>query len=258
MRKCLRSAGPEGARLLRAVQCLEKSGLSLNQALCRVLLDASYEGAIRQAAARVLALSNTAAPVQALTRRFLEEDNRAELIEIAKLIRELRMPLAVPALIQALDASKLDTREAAAYALGFPDCGMRAVQALSRVLTDSSELAHVRGLAAESLHGQRKAIPVLLSVLSDPAVEVRFWAVWALGTAAGRMDPTVMSALGRKLTDQSVYPGWWSVARGALAVLGTSVPSGSQYRQQFDHELARVSSDVDVSPEDRRWAEFWG
>jgi hypothetical protein len=223
-----------------------------------VLLDASYEGTIRQAAGRVLTLSNTAAPAQALTRRFLEEDSRAELIEIAKLVRELRMPLAVPALIQALDDSNVDRREAAAYALGFPGSGMRAVQALSRVLTDSSELPHVRGLAAESLHGQRKAVPVLLSVLSDPAVEVRFWAVWALGTAAGRMDPTVMSTLEPKLTDQSMHPGWWSVAREALAVLGTSAPSGSQYQQQFDHELARVSSDVNVSPEDRRWAEFWG
>ena len=147
----------------------------------------------------------------------------------------------------------------------------RAVNALVRVLSDDTQPAALRGMAAESLDGQVGAFRALMAGLSDPVVEVRFWSVWSLGgllhsaRRAGRTSrgpyhrAEVISALEKMLADNSVYMGgWWSVSKEALAILGWPSGSESRHAQQFQTELDRISNDSAASEEDRRWAEFWG
>jgi HEAT repeat protein len=107
----------------------------------------------------------------------------------------------------------------------------------------------------------KASIPPLISVLSDPDVRIRFWAVFALGSIRNRRtwrhtDRSVVAALESVLSDDAIPPGnWWSVGREALAMLGRLDPPESRYQEQLDREIQRVRSDPDASPEDRRWAE---
>ena len=125
-----------------------------------------------------------------------------------------------------------------------------------RALADQSQPQPVREEAAESLAYSHyaPAISVLIPVLDDPDVRIRFWAVFALGGICRfRADPRAVAALERMLGDQEVPPGnWWSVGREALAMLAPMLP---EYRVKLQVETERVRSDPDSSPDDRRWAE---
>jgi hypothetical protein len=121
----------------------------------------------------------------------------------------------------------------------------------------------VREEAAESLAYSHyaQAIPPLISVLGEPDVRIRFWAVFALGgigqwqtyAPAGRADPRVIEALEGMLADGEVTSGnWWSVGREALAMLGKLNP---KYGAKLDSETQRVLNDPNSAPEDLRWAE---
>ncbi|MGA2434416.1 MAG: HEAT repeat domain-containing protein [Bryobacteraceae bacterium] len=133
-------------------------------------------------------------------------------------------------------------------------------------VTDVSQPVAVREEAAESLTYlySPRAIPALISVLTDPDVRVRFWAVFALGGIRNRRtykhpDRSVIPALDALLSDQAVPPGnWWSIAREALAMLGNLNPPEDRYRDQLAQEIERMINDPGASPEDRRWAEFYG
>ena len=96
---------------------------------------------------------------------------------------------------------------------------------LIRVMTDSTEDTLIRGRAAESL--QARAVPratrALIHALRDPAVEVRFWAVFALGSHPARK---AVAALEPMLADDAVLPGWWSVSREAEAMLDSLHTNG--------------------------------
>ncbi len=120
----------------------------------------------------------------------------------------------------------------------------------------------MREEAAESLAYSHyaPAIPPLISVLDEPDVTIRFWAVFALGgigqwqTFAPRKsaDSRAIEALEKMLPDEEVPPGnWWSVGREALAMLGKLEP---RYQGKLDSETQRVLSDPNSSPEDLRWA----
>ena len=132
----------------------------------------------------------------------------------------------------------------------------RAVKALVRVVSDDTQPAGIRGMAAESLHGQVGALRALIAGLSDPVIEVRFWSVWSLGgllPTAHRV--TVIPELEKMLADNSICPGLWSVSKEALAMLGCPSGSESRHAQQLQAEVDRILNDPAASYEDRRWAE---
>jgi HEAT repeat protein len=171
---------------------------------------------------------------------------------------------AVPRLADALYDANPDRRHAAARSLGWIwPVTRRAAKALIQALLDKSQPQPVREEAAESLAYSHyaPAIPPLISVLDEPDVRIRFWAVFALGGigqwqtyAPGRngADARVIEALERMLHDGEVPPGnWWSVGREALAMLGHL---GPQYGARLDDETQRVLNDPGSSAEDLRWA----
>jgi HEAT repeat protein len=86
-----------------------------------------------------------------------------------------------------------------------------------RALSDQSQPQPVREEAAESLaySHYRPAIPVLIAVLDEGDVRMRFWAVFALGNIGQFTgDARVAPALERMLADDEAPPGnWWPVGR---------------------------------------------
>lgn len=235
-----------------------KRGFPLTTALQEIVLDPSLPAITRAKAADLLNDVDHRLPLTILTQRFWEDVDGSELMEIAKIFRFSKDPNAIPVCIQALANPKSERRFATAYALGMPQHDKRSLQALIRVLTNSAETPEVRGCAAESLGGRPEAVTALVSVLSDEAVAVRFWAVWSLGgqRISGirhRLEPL----LAAKLSDPAVYLGWWSIRCEALALLGHWDLPGTEHRMQLERELESVLQDPDASAEDRHWAGFW-
>ncbi len=259
--RCLRPAGPE---LVAILNRHERSGLALESALRRVILDPAAGWYLRGFAARVLALADARGAVGSLLDLFFVQTDKIELWETALTIEHLGDRAAVRPLAEALYDANPDRRHAAARALGcIPKAGTRAAKALVRALGDKTQPQPVREEAAESLAylGYAGAIPALILVLDEPDVRLRFWAVFALGKTGqsqiyglrGRADPRIVEALEKMLSDAEVAPGnWWSVGKEALAMLGHVDP---KYGAQFDSETARVLRDPTSSLEDRRWAE---
>jgi HEAT repeat protein len=118
-----------------------------------------------------------------------------------------------------------------AYALTFW-FEVRAPTALLPVLEDAAEAANIRGQAAEGignvLNGgladspgarslRARAIPALRQGLADPAVEVRFWCTYALGTmkATEAREELERMATG----DEALCPSMWRVCHEARDAL---------------------------------------
>ena len=79
---------------------------------------------------------------------------------------------------------------------------------------------------------------------------MRFWAVFALGgigqwRVEHGAEARLIEALKRMIPDNEVAPGWWSVGREALAMLGQLDPN---YGAKLDAETRRVLSDPSSSP----------
>jgi HEAT repeat protein len=130
-------------------------------------------------------------------------------------------------------------------------------------ISDQAQPQPVREEAAESLAylHYSPSVPILISVLDEPDVRMRFWAVFALGkiarwqTFAPRnrtAEHRIVEALEGILSDKEVPPGnWWSVGKEALAMLGELTP---EYRAELDRETERVLNEAESSKEDLRWA----
>jgi HEAT repeat protein len=262
LRKQLRRLRPAGPELVAILNRHERSGVSLESALQRVILDPAAGWYLRGFAARILALADPRV-IRSLLDLFFVQTDKIELWETALTIEHFGDRAAVRPLAEALYDSNPHRCHAAARALGWiPKAGVRAAKALIRALSDKTQPQPVREEAAESLAylGYAGAIPELISVLSEPDVRLRFWAVFALGgigqrqtyAPRGSADPRVVEALERMLSDQEVTPGnWWSVGREALAMLGHFDP---KYRAELDSETERVLGEPNSSPEDLRWA----
>jgi HEAT repeat protein len=227
--------------------------MPLEAALRRVMLDSASGWYVRGFAARVLAFGDARGVVAALLDLFFDQTDKNELWETALTLEWLGDRAAVGRLAEALYDANPDRRHAAARALGWiPKAGRRASRALIRALLDHSQPQEVREEAAESLAYLHdvSAIPALISVLEEPDVRIRFWAVFALG-GIGQADHRVVEALERMLSDEEIAPGnWWAVGREALAMLGQLEP---KYRAELDSETKRVLADEKSSPEDLRW-----
>jgi hypothetical protein len=234
-----------------------KQQRTLAGALQEMMLNPEVGWYHRGTAGKLLALADKPGTLATLLDLFYAQDDKVELWGIALTLEHIGDHNAVPRLIDALYDDNPHRRHAAARALGWIQPVTRsAARALVRALKDKSQPQPVREEAAESLAYSNcpKAIEPLISVLAEPDVRMRFWAVFALGSI-GRFneDPRVIRALQAALNDEEIPPGnWWSVGREALAMLGDLAP---EYSAQLDEEIRRVLNDANSSPEDLRWAE---
>jgi HEAT repeat protein len=225
-----------------------------------MILDPKAGWLLRATAAKLLAIADRRGTTAALLHLFSAQTEKIELWETALTIEHYGDQAAVPHLIGALYDANSHRRHAAARALGWiQPVRKRAAKALVQALLDKSQPQPVREEAAESLaySGYEKAIDPLISVLAEPDVRIRFWAVFALGSIGqwrsekDGPDPRIVQALERMLPEEVAPSNWWSVGKEALAMLGHFVP---EYGAKLDSETRRVRNDPNASPEDLRWA----
>lgn len=265
--KRLRTAQHDKRTFVQTVQRHQHTGLSLGDALRAIVGDPRAGWLTRVEAGRLLQVANPGLATEDLLEQFFSlERKKDELWEIALTLEHLRDRHAVAPLISALKDLNQGRRKAAARALGWiSKPGIRAVDALIDALSDPSQPPAVREEAAESLaylHSSR-AIPPLISGLSDSDVRIRFWAVFALGSIRNRRtfchsDRRVVPALERMLTDHAIPPGdFWSISREALSMLAGLDPPEAPYADQLNDEINRVIADPKSTAADRRWAEFY-
>jgi len=152
--------------------------------------------------------------------RALAEEDDAKRWEAATALVELSDARTVRALEKILDGEGADReRAAAAYVLGFSG-ETDAAPVLARTLAARTESAVVRAYAAEALGHLLQYETVLAEVrtailasLRDPAVEVRFWSVFAAGVLG--LQESRVHLLRLAASDQEAIEGWWSVAEEA-------------------------------------------
>ena len=142
-----------------------------------------------------------------------------------------------PLILLMLDASRsARQRQAAAYGLSFTWSGladprhMPAVgDAFVTVVQKQDETPGLRGQAAEGLaylfgpcagarHDRsqlayRKAGQELVTALSDPSAEVRFWSAFALGSMRYQAALPALQKIAR--TDKEMFSNWWTVGQEA-------------------------------------------
>jgi hypothetical protein len=104
----------------------------------------------------------------------------------------------------------------------------RATEALLTAAEREGESALVRGQAIQGIGNtlqfappgkqRQRVIPRLLGWLRDPAHEVRFWSVYAVGVLHATEARSILEELAR--TDEAMFENWWRVrdeAEDALA-----------------------------------------
>lgn len=129
----------------------------------------------------------------------------------------------------------------------------RATDALLLAAERDGESATVRGQAIEGIGntlqcappGKRLArvIPKLLGWLRDPAVEVRFWSVYAVGVLQVKEARPILEELAR--TDDAMFENWWRVRDEAADALA-SWESGGLWPDRDPAWLTQVM--VEASP----------
>jgi HEAT repeat protein len=176
-----------GREVVRRILRLERDGLPLSDALRTIISDPAAGWLARGETPRVLALSNAQLVARQLLSQFFSQEEKDELWETARTVERFGDVRCVGPLVNGLSDINLYRRQAVARALGWiPNSGTRAVNALIKALTDVSQPVAVREEAAESLAylNSSRAIGPLISVLAEPDVRIRFWAVFALGASA--------------------------------------------------------------------------
>jgi HEAT repeat protein len=222
------SVTPDTRRIAqRDVQALLDRGVTSEGDLRDVATDGDAPTLLREIALWALARLPVAGARATLAAALADPDDRIR-ASAARSLALIGDSEEVDALVDALehdDAS--DVREASAHALGLIG-DSRAVSAVSRTLVDDREEPAVRGMAAEALGdlGERSAVKPLVSALSDPAVEVRFWSAFALGRLG---DPAASPALRRLAeSDDAELPGHGSIREEAEAAAATIAQRSSE------------------------------
>jgi HEAT repeat protein len=127
----------------------------------------------------------------------------------------------------------------------------RAARPLLSVFADTSQPAELRGRAAEGIgwilgaergsKALRTQVADALSLaLKDPAVEVRFWAVYALGHLQAKSARPELERL--STTDHEECPGMWSVGDEARDVLSFWDGRGWGAEREKGPESRRISA----------------
>jgi HEAT repeat protein len=131
----------------------------------------------------------------------------------------LKHPDAIPPLAKTLaEDGDNEVRTAVAYALGYLG-DSQALEPLVQILQNPEEPSRLRGMTAEALAniGDHAAVGPLCDVLNDESVEVRYWAVFALGRVGDMMNLPQLERLA--FMDAEVLLGWGSVkAEAAKAI----------------------------------------
>lgn len=266
--KLMRRSEHKSLELAKLVRLRQIPNCSLAAVLNAISTDASAGWFIRGSAATLLVRAGEASIINTLLTQFRNQRSKEDLWETALTMERLGDLRLVPPLRMALRDANPERRHAAARALGWiPRSGRRAELALRRVIVDPDQPHEVREEAAESLAycGSHRSIGALLSTLREADVRLRFWAVFALGNICQRLhgNESARSAgvagLESMLADSEVPPGnWWPVRREALAALGSIVPQLKNYHARLLGEIQAILADPNATPEDRRWAEFYG
>jgi HEAT repeat protein len=243
---------------------LQREGLPLKEALYRIVKTAGAGRDVRGGAAAALLHAGHLDCVDILVNDFFSATDLQLIWEAGQSLETAGAKRAVGPLSRALHDPDPERRYVAAHVLGWLE-DQRAVVPLVRSLEDPEQLELVRGECAESLAYLRstRAIPVLIRSLKDPSVHVRFWSVFALGSTKEPSwgpikDRRVKPALESMLQDSAVLPSYWSVGREALGLLGCGLPPGNRYEAQLRVEIKQVLGNPKASPEDRKWAEWYG
>lgn len=143
------------------------------------------------------------------------EKNKLLIWESAKALRSLGSKKSTPGLIFLLRNASVDEhRIAAAYALAQTQDPI-VVEALIETLGNKSEPPRLRGQAAEALAYLRasSSFDVLFASLKDPAVEVRFWSVFALGELRDKRAVIELNRIA--VQDPGILPGWGTLKKEA-------------------------------------------
>lgn len=145
----------------------------------------------------------------------LKDPNPPLRAEAGLALGTLNIQQAVQPLIVALQEDEdVKVRTAAAYGLGLLGDN-HAVEPLVNKLADQNEDPQVRGQAAEALSDIRdnRAVTPLIAALRDTSVEVRFWAVFALGQLGDRQALPELERLAA--TDEAILSGWGALNKEA-------------------------------------------
>jgi HEAT repeat protein len=202
--------------------------------------------ALEQLAASDSALVRNLGSVSASAQRAVEvirqrpdatQVSQDSLSELLTIVRDWQLPLAVrkaafhmlgkqqkEQAIPVLSAILLDREEeavlrrAAAIALGAM-ANQRSIRPLTQLLVDSEEELGLRATVAKALAdvGDNSAEDAMIAALRDPAVPVRYWAVYALaqwGTSNALPQLEYLAA-----NDQSLLEGEGPISRAATAAI---------------------------------------
>lgn len=161
--------------------------------------------------------------------KVLESERSGAWMQTAVSLSQLSSKRTLRPLIDMLEDASPERRTAAVYALGFTDFIEKEVRdevsaKLGDLLADTQQPESLRALAAEglgNLHEQgdkrtrvfKTAASVLLHALHGKSAEVRFWAAFALGKMRVKSSLDGLKKLARN--DDTVIPGWWSIAEEA-------------------------------------------
>ena len=258
VRKQLRRMRGQDRMLAMAVAKLERGGTPLAGALRAILLDPTRFHQDRAASGKLLAIAGGGEAVRTLLGLFFEQTGKDDQYATALTKEALNDRRAVPPLIRSLlHDDNPHRRHAAARALGWIQRpGRAAALALAPSLVDAAQPQPVREEAAESLAyvGTRETIEPLISVLRDPDVRIRFWAVFGLGRSC-RGDVRAIRALESVLDDRETPPGnWCPVGQEALAMLALKPRPAGKYETQLSAATQRIDANPNATAEDRRWA----
>lgn len=137
-------------------------------------------------------------------------------------------PRGIPVLAEIARNQSLENHERihAIIALNSLSCKTethRIATILHNIMTDTTDQPEIRALAAENLAhvGIDETIPSYIHLLSDPNVELRFWAAFGLVTLGRTLDiSAAMPVIDRTVAyDKGVLLRWWSVASEAIPAL---------------------------------------
>lgn len=205
----------EGQRDIEAV--LEAGATSYNDLLA-ILPNQNASKDIRTIVCWVLARLGNKRAISALLAVLEDKDPELRTAAVRSL-GELGSKRAVRPLITALHTDEdVEVRLATAYALGLLG-DKRAVKPLMTKLSDQNEEPKVRGITAEALADlkDRRAVTPLIVALSDESIEVRFWAVFALGELG---DSRALPELERLAAmNHAILPGWGPVNEEAAMAI---------------------------------------
>jgi HEAT repeat protein len=199
---------------------LEAGGDSLD-GLRAILSTEGVSADVRQTACWVLGrVGDRWRSIPLLVRALLHDMDPNVRGEAARSLSVVGSEATTRPLIMALSDPDPQVRVSAALALGSLTNELAFATLLAR-LGDVDEQPDVRGAAAEAVASYRdkRALAPLLAALRDPAAEVRFWAVFALGALG---DASALPELERlEATDDAMVPGWWPVKQEAAEAIAT-------------------------------------